>query len=351
MRWKRIVIPAAAITAAGGTAAAVAGLYAVRKLTALLVRPAVDLRDKVVLITGGSRGLGLALAREFAQAGCRIAICARDRHELDEAERRLHGAAREVAPFVCDVTQRADVTGMIREVIEHFGRIDILINNAGEIRVAPVESLDRDDFESAMATMFWGPVDMTLEVLPHMRRQRRGHIVNVTAIGGRVSVPRMIPYCCAKFAFVAFSEGLAAELDREAIRVLTVVPGLMRTGSYLQAQFKGDAANEFTWFGLAANLPGFSVPAAYAARKIRRAVEAGRFTLTITWPAKLLVRMQAMFPEVTRHLMAGVNEYVLPHPEGTKTFVSGKVLNESFKGIFRLFTTLGRSAASELNQG
>jgi len=345
------VIPAAAITAAGATAAAVAGLYAVRKLTALLVRPAVDLRDKVVLITGGSRGLGLALAREFAQAGCRIAICARDRHELEEAERRLHGIGREIAPFVCDVTRRADVAGMIREVIGHFGRIDILINNAGEIRVAPVESLDRGDFESAMATMFWGPVDMTLEVLPHMRRQRRGHIVNVTAIGGRVSVPRLIPYCCAKFALVAFSDGLAAELDREGIRVLTVVPGLMRTGSYLQAQFKGDAAHEFTWFGLAANLPGFSAPAAYAARKIRRAVEAGRFTLTITWPAKLLVRMQAMFPEVTRHLMAGVNEYVLPHPEGTKTFVSGKVLNESFKGIFRLFTTLGRSAADELNQG
>jgi NAD(P)-dependent dehydrogenase (short-subunit alcohol dehydrogenase family) len=351
MRWRRIVIPAAVMTAAGGTAAVAAGLYAARKLTGLLVRPAVDLRDKVVLITGGSRGLGLAMTREFAKAGCRIAICARDRHELDEAGRRLHGAGREVATFVCDVTHREDVAQMVREVVEHFGRIDILVNNAGEIRVAPVESLDRGDFESAMATMFWGPVDMTLEVLPHMRRQRRGQIVNVTSIGGRVSVPRLIPYCCAKFAFVAFSDGLAAELDREGIRVLTVVPGLMRTGSYLQAQFKGDAAHEFTWFGLAANLPGFTVPAQYAARKIRRAVEAGRFTLTITWPAKLLLRMQTLFPEITRHLMAGVNEYVLPYPEGTKTFVTGKVLNQSFKGIFRLFTTLGRSAASELNQG
>jgi NAD(P)-dependent dehydrogenase (short-subunit alcohol dehydrogenase family) len=351
MRWRRIVIPAAVISAAGGTAAAIAGLYAVRKLTGLLVRRAVDLRGKVVLITGGSRGLGLAMAREFGKAGCRIAICARDRHELDEAERRLHRVGREVATFVCDVTQRADIAGMIRDVMERFGRIDILVNNAGEMRVAPVESLERADFESAMATMFWGPVDLTLEVLPHMRRQRGGHIVNVTSVGGRVAVPRLIPYCCAKFAFVAFSDGLAAELDRERIRVLTVVPGLMRTGSYLKAQFKGDAAHEFTWFGLAANLPGFSAPAHYAARKIRRAVEAGRMTLTITWPAKLLVRMEAMFPEVTRHLMAGVNEYVLPHPEGTKTLIAGKVLNESFKGIFRLFTTLGRSAATELNQG
>jgi len=213
-----------------------------------------------------------------------------------------------------------------------------------------VESLERADFEAALATMFWGPVDLTLEVLPHMRRQRGGHIVNVTSVGGRVAVPRLIPYCCAKFAFVAFSDGLAAELHREGIRVLTVAPGLMRTGSYLQAQFKGDAAHEFTWFGVAANLPGFSAPAHYAARKIRRAVEAGRMTLAITWPAKLLVRLEALFPEMTRHLMAGVNEYVLPHPEGAKTLIAGKVLDEDFKGVFRLFTRLGRSAAAEWNQ-
>src|SRR5262245_11141041 len=177
-----------------------------------------------------------------------------------------------------------------------------------------------------------------------------GGLYAVRNIGGRVSVPRLIPSCCAKHAFVAFSDGLAAELDREGIRVLTVVPGLMRTGSYLQAQFKGDAAHEFTWFGVAANLPGFTAPANYAARQIRRAVEAGRMTLTITWPAKLLIRLQALFPEVTRHLMAGVNEYVLPNPQGTKTLVLGKSLNEGFKGVFRLFTTLGRTAASELNQ-
>jgi len=350
MRLRRIFIPAAIVTAAGGTAATVAGLYAVRKLAGVLMRPSVDLRDKVVLITGGSRGLGLALAKEFAYAGSRIAICARDSQELDEAERRLHGIAREIVPFVCDVTKRADVQELVRDVINRFGRIDILINNAGEISVAPLESLERSDFERAMDTMFWGPLDVTLEVLPHLRHQRSGQVVNITSIGGRVSVPRLIPYCCAKFAFVAFSDGLAAELDRERIRVLTVVPGLMRTGSYLQAHFKGDAAHEFTWFGVAANLPGFTAPAAYAAHQIRRAVESGRMTLTITWPAKLLIRMQALLPEVTRHLMAGVNEYILPNPQGDKTLVLGKSLNEGFKGVFRLFTTLGRTAASELNQ-
>ncbi|MGH9557770.1 MAG: SDR family NAD(P)-dependent oxidoreductase [Bryobacteraceae bacterium] len=351
MRIRHVVVPAAVVMAAGAAAAAAAGLYGVRKLAGVLLRPGIDLRNKVVLITGGSRGLGLALAVEFARAGCRIAICARDENKLQHAELQLKHVAKDVAWFACDVTRREEVADLVARVLERFGTIDILINNAGEIRVAPLESVERGDFETAMATMFWGPADLTLEVLPHMRSQRRGHIVNITSIGGRVSVPRLLPYCCAKFALVGFSEGLAAELDRERIRVLTVVPGLMRTGSYLQAQFKGAAAEEFAWFGIAANLPGFTVAADYAARQVRRAVESGQFTLTISWPAKLLTRLESLFPDVTRRLMAGVNEYVLPHPEGSKTLVTGKVLNKSFRGVFRLFTKLGRTAASEWNQG
>src|SRR5262249_32409224 len=177
--------PAAIVTAASGAAVAAAGLFAVRKLAGVLMRPSVDLRNRVVLITGGSRGLGLALAKEFAHAGSRIAICAREAHELEEAERRLHGAGKEVATFVCDVTKRADVQELVRDVIDRYGRIDILVNNAGEISVAPLESLEKSDFERAMATMFWGPLDVTLEVLPHMRHERSGYIVNITSLGGR----------------------------------------------------------------------------------------------------------------------------------------------------------------------
>src|SRR5579883_1507907 len=109
MRLRHVVIPAAIATAAGGVAAGVAGMYAVRRLARVLVRPRVDLHGKVVLITGGSRGLGLALAKEFAKAGARVAICARDAQELDEAERRLHGISHDVVPFVCDVTRREDI--------------------------------------------------------------------------------------------------------------------------------------------------------------------------------------------------------------------------------------------------
>ena len=349
MKLSRIVLPAAVITAGGMAAGAIvcsaaiaaAGIFTARKL-ARAMRPRFDLRGKIVLITGGSRGLGLALAREFAHAGSRVAICARDAQELDEAAHRISAT-----PFVCDITDRENVSALVHEMIDRFGRIDILINNAGEISVGPFDSFERADFERAMNTMFWGHVDMTLAALPHIRAAH-GHIVNITSIGGRVSVPRLLPHCCAKFAFAAFSDGLAVELHREKIHVLTVVPGLMRTGSYLQAKFKGDAEHEFNWFGISANLPGITASAGRAARQIRNAVESGRMNLTITWPAKLLMRADAMFPELNRRAMALVNEYILPSPDDAHREVSGHDLHQS--SIFQAFTKLGRSAAVELNE-
>ncbi len=333
-----------------GIGCSAAGYYGIKKVAKLLSKPGLGLHGKTVLITGGSRGLGLALAEEFARAGCHIAICARDADEVERARHKLAAICRAVEGFTADVTDKADIADLIQAVIRRFGRIDILVNNAGEIKVAPLDSLERGDFESSMDTMFWGPVDMTLEALPHMRRQGSGHIVNISSIGGRVSVPRLLPYCCAKFALVAFSEGMGAELNADGIRVLTVSPGLMRTGSYLKAQFKGAAEDEFTWFGLAANLPGFSVAAAYAAKEIRKSIEKGHYTCTISFPAKMLLRIQGMLPETTRRIMATVNQYLLPESKNSHVAFEGGALNSRFGKLFQTFTALGRKAAHELNE-
>lgn len=100
-----------------------------------------------------------------------------------------------------------------------------------------------------------------------MRARRRGRIVNITSIGGKVGMPHLLPYTCAKFATVGLSEGLRAELGREGIRVTTIVPGLMRTGSHLKAMFRGQHEQEFTWFSLGASLPLVSMGAERAARQ------------------------------------------------------------------------------------
>src|SRR5919206_367479 len=147
----------------------------------------------------------------------------------------------------------------------------------------------------ALVVMFWGTVLPTLTALPHLRRAG-GRIVTITSIGGKVASPHLLPYACAKFAAVGFSEGLAAELAREGVRVTTVVPGLMRTGSPVNAFFKGRAAREYSWFTLADSMPGLSMDAERAARRIVTGMQRGRTEITLTLPAKLAVRVHGVMP-------------------------------------------------------
>jgi short-subunit dehydrogenase len=201
-----------------------------------------------------------------------------------------------------------------------------------------------------MNVMFWAPLNLTLAVLPQMKQQQSGHIVNITSVGGRVSIPHLVPYCCAKFAFVAFSKGLSGELDARRIHVLTVVPGLMRTGSYLNAKFKGSAENEFAWFSLLGNLPGFSVSARYASRRIVNELQYNRRTCTISLPAKILVRTEALLPETTQTIFALLNRYLLPRPGSGTQPISGKIINSRLNVFFQALTFLGKTAARELNE-
>ena len=313
------------------------------------VRHPVHLRGKVALITGGSRGLGLALAHELGTYGCRVALVARDERELEEAANRLRAKGIEAAVFPCDITNESALNPLIDRVTSQFGRIDILVNDAGLIKVAPLESLEHGDFEQAMDLMFWAPVNLTLAVLPRMNQQSEAHIVNITSVGARVSVPHLIPYSCAKFAFLAFSTGLSSELDPHKVHVLTVVPGLMRTGSYLHAAFKGAAEREFAWFSILGNLPGATVSAEYAARAIRESLQRRQLTCTISLPAKLLIHSEALMPEATRAAMQFASRFLLPSSSKRAT-KAGKALNPKFGRLFQALTILGRTAAAALNE-
>lgn len=334
------------LTALGVSLAAVYGGF--RILAKNSRRARLDFRDAVVLITGGSRGLGLTMAKDFGSRGARLALCARDTAELEEARNMLEKEGITANVFVCDITKKSEIDSLVEQVVAHFGRIDVLVNNAGLIKVTPLENLEVSDFDDAMNLMFWAPFHLTMAVLPHMRKLGSGNIINIASIGGRVSVPHLLPYCCAKFALVGFSNGLAAELQRHNINVLTVCPGLMRTGSYLHAEFKGKVENEFGWFSLLGNLPGFSVAAEYAARQIREAAEARQHNCTISLPAKILVGAEALMPELTYAVM-GVVSSILPGP-GTDSSVPGESINSKFGGAFQALTALGRQAARRWNQ-
>jgi len=278
-------------------------------------RPRGVLKGEVALITGGSRGLGLLIARELAREGCSIAICARDERELARARDDLAARGARIAAFRCDVSDREQVETLVRLVTDRFGRIDILVNNASIIQVGPLESMTVGDFERAMAVNFWGTVYTTLAVLPQMRRRRTGRIANIASIGGVVAVPHLLPYDAAKFAVRGFSEGLRSELTGTGIVVTTIVPGLLRTGSPVNAFFKGRAAREYTWFSIGDATPLTAMSAKRAARRIVDAIARGEAEVTLSWQARLLGLVHDLFPGATTKLLGQVNR-LLPSAEG-----------------------------------
>ena len=344
-------IKVAAVFAATGAAAGllIGGAGAVLAFRALRRgRQKYDLQGKVVLITGSSRGLGLALAEEFAGKGSRIVICAREQEELTRARAQLEQRGAEVLDVVCDVSDRQSVQRLIEQVRQRFGEIDVLVNNAGIIGVGPYEEQKLEDFEQAMNINFWGVVNTTLAVLPEMKRRRSGRIVNITSIGGKVSVPHLLPYSCAKFAAVAFSEGLRAEIKREGVLVTTIVPGLMRTGSYLNADFKGRHQAEFGWFSMGSTTPFTAIAARRAARQIVNATISGSAELIITWQAELLARLHGLFPGLITEILALVNR-TLPEADGGQT--TKRKGWESESALTRSpLTALGRWAAQRYNE-
>ncbi|HYY02807.1 MAG TPA: SDR family oxidoreductase [Gaiellaceae bacterium] len=304
--------------------------------------PAYDLHDKTALVTGGSRGLGFAIARELVDEGARVVICARDLDRLERARARLAEHGGNVRAIRCDVGDNGQVEAMVAEI----GHVDVLVNNAGVIAVGPLETQRLEDFREQHDVMFWGVVQPTLAVLPGMLARGDGRIANITSIGGKISVPYLLPYSAAKFGAVGFSEGLRTELARKGVLVTTVVPGLMRTGSYVAALFKGRRETLYRLFTPISTLPVSSISGRRAAQKIVAAIKRGDPELILTVHANVVVRCNALAPATTQRVLSVVAR-LLPHGGTTEPLPGTEIhspLDES------LLTALGRRARAELNQ-
>ena len=315
-----------------------------------------NLRGEVAVVTGASRGLGLLLARELAGQGCPLVICARDAAELERAADDLRAAGAEVTTVACDVTDEATPQLLIDTAVQRYGRLDIVVSNAGVIQVGPVQATQIGHYEVALNTMALAPARLALTALPVMRRQGHGRIVTIGSIGGKISVPHLLPYSTAKFAAVGFSEGLRAELGRGPVTVTTVVPGLMRTGSHLQARFTGQPSKEFTWFSLGASLPLVSMDAERAARQIIAAVRQRRAEIILTPAGQLVSRAAGIVPGLTSEILHLVQRLALPAPSGepgsaVADEAQGHELRPAMgKKTFDRLTTLGQAAASRFNE-
>jgi NAD(P)-dependent dehydrogenase (short-subunit alcohol dehydrogenase family) len=329
------------------TMAFAAGTYAAARATTCWLRK-YDFRNRLVVITGGSRGLGLLLARHLARQEAALVICARDDEELANAEEELRNIAPYVAAYTCDLTQPAEITELFNRIRREIGSVDVLMNNAGVIHVGPFETMTTVEFQEAMATHFWAPFLCAQQVIPEMRRRRQGRIVNISSIGGKIAVPHLASYCASKFALVGLSKSMRTELIRDGIYVTTVCPGLMRTGSPRHGQFKGNHRAEYAWFSISGALPLLSMNADRAARQILSACKYGRAEVTLSIPAKLATTIDALAPNLTAEI-ASIASRVLPAPDGNgRSAVAGCDSTSAWSPS--VLTALNERAAAENNE-
>ncbi len=311
-------------------------------------RSPINFRGQTAFVSGGSRGLGLLLARELLRRGANVAISARDPEELNRAKAQLDSSGREVLAIEADMTMREEAESAVERVVQHFGSLDILVNNAGTIAVGPAETMTIDDYRTSINTHFWGPYFAAMAIIPAMQKRRAGRIVNISSIGGKISVPHLLPYSVGKFALTGFSEGLRSELLKDKVYVTTVCPGLMRTGSPRNAFFKGNNEAEYAWFSISDSLPLVSMSANRAARQIIDACARGDAEVILSIPARLATIAHALFPDMTIDLLGLINR-LLPAPGGIGQDVrTGK--QSASKASPSWLTTLTEQAAQQNNQ-
>jgi short-subunit dehydrogenase len=249
---------------------------------------------KVVLITGASEGIGAACAREFATSGAKLSLTARN----EEGLRRAAAPDSLITPG--DITTDQDRRRIVDRTLERFGRIDILINNAGAGFYQPSWQMPMEEARSLMELNFFAPLAMTQLVVPHMRAQRSGMLVNVGSIGGKVVLPWLTLYSVTKSALGALTEGQRVELMCDGVRTMLVCPGYVKTG-FQQNVRSGQAPEKVQ------NARRFAITPEQCAEAIRRGVEREARTIVTPRSGWLFVIAMRLFPSIVESRMAEIN--------------------------------------------
>src|SRR5213593_4845417 len=225
-----------------------------------------DYQGTAGIVTGASSGIGAQLARDLAARGMRVALLARRADRLAALADEIRRGGGEAMAVPCDVAERASIEGAVASVLERFGRVDLLVNDAGYGRHVLFKDHDAADIERMMRTNYLGVVWATKAVLPAMRARRRGWIVNISSVAGKLGQPDEAAYSASKFAVTGLSEGLSYELAPLGIHVMTVYPALVRTE--VMARMPRGAERTFL------EPPEFS-------RRVLRALERGKYEVTV----------------------------------------------------------------------
>ncbi len=290
------------------------GIGAVMTWRAILrTKRAYDVSGKTVLIVGGSRGLGLILARQLAEQGANLSICARGERELAKAKIDLEGRGARVLTTVCDVTDKAQIENVIAKTAEHFGGIDVLFYVAGVFIAGPLEAMTDHDFEYSMQVNFWGAYYSTMAALPHLKKNG-GRVIHMSSVGGRIATPHLLAYNASKFALSGLSQGLRVELEKEGVLVTTVYPWIMRVGSLRNATFKGRHRTEYAIGSIMNANRLLSDDPERAAAAMIAAMKRGDSQATL-WFTNATILLDTLLPELSKDAMCIANR-LMPGAEG-----------------------------------
>jgi 3-oxoacyl-[acyl-carrier protein] reductase len=256
----------------------------------------------VGVVTGASSGIGAELARQLAKSGMKVAVLARRLARLEELVAEIAQSGREALPLACDVTDRAAVEGAIAAVLERWGRVDLLVNNAGFGRHVLFKDHDPADVEAMIRTNLMGTLYATRAVLPVMRANRKGFLVNISSVAGKLGQPDEAVYSATKFAVTGLSEALTYELAPLGIHVLTVYPALVRT-----EMFTPDVVAR-----MPSRLQRMFIEAPDFARAVLRALRRGDYELTPSLRVRIAYVMRLLLPAVYRRIVTRLRMKALP---------------------------------------
>ena len=312
---------------------------------------AFDLTDRVAFIVGGSRGLGLILARQLADEGCKLALCARSEEDLQTARQELEARGASVFTDVCDVTDKAQIENTAARVLAHFGRVDVLSNCAGLFQAGPYETMLDEDFELAMRTNFWGAFHMTNALLPQMRARGEGRIVNISSVGGLVSTPHLAPYNASKFALTGWSQNLRHVAAKDGVFVLTVWPWLLKIGSLRNATFKGRHRAEYALGAAISGNPVLAMNGDKAARCIIGAMKRGDASLRLSWRTRASELADKLLPELSADVLT-LADKLMPKAHGEDSIGTRGALGYESESELApsVLTAAGDSVAQTVNE-
>ena len=245
-----------------------------------------DFKNKVVLITGASSGIGKQTAIEFAKLGSSIILVARRKNKLEQVENELKQFNVNTLVCVCDVSKKDQVDELSKIVLQKFDSVDILVNNAGFAIYGSVSDLSINEIESQMETNYFGMIYCVKNFLPLMLKKKSGHIVNVASVGASFSVPGVSSYCATKFAMLGFSEGLKHELYGTGVGLTVVSPIMVRTPLFEHPSF-----TNFSKFST-----GVSLSSETVAKTIIKASNSSRLEIVVPSVARVAIWFKQTFP-------------------------------------------------------